>query len=96
MATADTIVALPPREDWAGWFRWENPRLSRAEEVPGLWCLRESSPAIDAAVDVFPAIDDDVFGRTRIGQRDIGAEEYSSEALRRRPLTSADVGPDAP
>ena len=85
-----------PQVQSAGWFRWENPRLSRAEEGPGLWRLTESSPAIDATTAVFPAIDDDVFGRVRTGRRDIGAEEFSHDAMRRRPLTSEDVGPDAP
>ncbi len=80
---------------WAGWFRWVEPGLRRAEEGVGLWRLTGGSPAVDAAVETVPAMADDVFGRARSGRRDIGAEEFSGEPLR-RPLTAADVGPDAP
>ena len=51
---------------------------------------------MNAAVETTPAISDDIFGRARTGQRDIGAEEFSQEKLPRRPLTAADVGPNAP
>ena len=84
------------RNEWAKWFRCEDPRLRRAEEGSGLWRLTDSSPAIDAAAEDSPAIDNDIFGRMRFGQRDIGAEEFSKEALQRRPLTAEDVGPDVP
>jgi hypothetical protein len=84
------------REVWAGWFRWEEPRLRRAQDGPGLWRLTDSSPAVDAAVEDTPTIDDDVFGRARSGRKDTGAEEFSIEPLQRRPLTADDVGPDAP
>ena len=83
-------------ETWAGWLCCEEPHLRRVEDGLGLWRLTESSPAIDAAVDVSPALDYDVFGRARIGRRDIGAEEFSKEAILRGPLTPNDVGPDAP
>jgi len=84
------------RNEWADWFRREDPGLCRPENGPELWRLTDSSPAIDAAVEDSPTIDDDVFGRVRLGRRDIGAEEFSDEALRYRPLTAEDVGPDAP
>ena len=84
------------RNEWADWFRREDPCLCRPEDGPGLWRLTASSSAIDAAVEDSAAISDDVFGRTRSGQRDVGAEEFSSETLQRQPLTANDVGPDAP
>ncbi len=79
-----------------GWFRYEEPRLHRAEDNSELWRLTESSPAIDAAVKVSATIDDDVFGHARIGLRDIGAEEFSKVAASKNPLTPDAVGPDAP
>ncbi|MCX6897315.1 MAG: hypothetical protein NT105_01320 [Verrucomicrobia bacterium] len=85
-----------PSEAWASWFRFEDPRLRRAEDGLGLWRLTDSSTAIDAAVEVSPVIAEDVFGRARIGRRDIGAEEFSKDPVKRGPLTSIDVGPDAP
>jgi len=86
----------PPRAPWAPWFRWEDPRLRRAEDGRGLWFLTDSSPAIDAAMDESSAIEHDVFGRPRSGRRDIGAEEFSKDPIARGPLTAKDVGPDAP
>lgn len=85
---------IVPSAAWAAWFRWADPRLRRAED--GLWRLTAALPAVDAAVEATPAISDDVFGRTRSGRRDIGAEVFSNEPLRRQPLTAAAVGPDAP
>jgi poly(beta-D-mannuronate) lyase len=84
------------RTEWAAWFRLGDPRLHRPEDGMGLWRLMDSSPAINAAIETPPAINDDVFGHVRSGPRDIGAEEFSSEAMRYRPLTAADAGPDAP
>ena len=61
-----------------------------------LWRLTDSSPAIGAAVESTGLVEEDVFGRARIGRRSIGAEEYGKETATRGPLTSGDVGPDAP
>jgi parallel beta-helix repeat protein len=85
-----------PREEWADWFRFENPLLRRTEEGVGLWRLTEVSAAVGAAIEVTPTIDDDVFGRARHGNRDVGAETFSKEAVLRGPLTPDAVGPDAP
>jgi len=90
------VCGPAPSDAWAGWFRFDDPRLRRAEDGLRLWRLTESSPAIDAAVEISPAIADDVFGRARAGRRDIGAEEFGKEAVRLGPLTSGDVGPNAP
>lgn len=86
----------PPGHEWAAWFRWENPHLRRTEDDQGLWLLPDSSPAINSAVEDSGTIDNDVFGRARIGRRDVGAEEFSKEAGVRGPLTPAFVGPGAP
>jgi poly(beta-D-mannuronate) lyase len=83
-----------PRDEWAAWFRWEDPRLRL--ENNGLWRLAESSPALNTAVDGFGWVDADVFGRVRGGRRDVGAETLSKEAILRKPLTPVGVGPDAP
>ena len=83
-------------ETWAAWFRWADPCLRHADDGSGLWRLEKTSPAVGAAVDTNPMIDDDVFGHARSGRRDIGAEEFSARPARRHPLTAADVGPDAP
>ncbi|MEI7730480.1 MAG: polysaccharide lyase 6 family protein [Verrucomicrobiota bacterium] len=91
-----TCQPVVPRDEWAGWFRFADPHLRQVEGAGVLWRLTDSSPAIDAAVEGTGLVDDDVFGRVRSGWRDIGAEEFGSGALRRRPLTSGEVGPDAP
>ena len=70
----------PPRDEWAAWFRWQDPRLRRAEEG-GLWRLTRASPALDAAEEDAAPTAPDVFGRARTGRFDIGAEEFSSQAI---------------
>lgn len=85
-----------PSDAWAGWFRWADPRLRVGNDGRGLWRLTESSPALNAAVDGFGWVDEDVFGRARQGRRDVGAETFSQETVLRRPLTPETVGPDAP
>jgi poly(beta-D-mannuronate) lyase len=54
-----------------------------------------TSKAVGAATGSFPFVTDDVTGQTR-GKADIGAVQSSSVAPIRKPLTAADVGPDAP
>lgn len=88
------VCGPAPSDAWAGWFRFDDPHLHRAEDNLGLWRLTDSSPAIDAAVETSLAITEDVFGRARIARRDIGAEEFGKDAATRRPLTPGDVGPE--
>jgi len=57
--------------------------------------LTPSSKAIGAATGSFPFVMDDVAGHPR-PKPDVGAEQLSSAPALRRPLTPADVGPDAP
>jgi hypothetical protein len=54
-------------------------------------------PAVNAAMGSFPFVLDDMQGQLR-DKPDIGADEWSTdpEMAERRPLTPADVGPDAP
>jgi hypothetical protein len=74
----------------------------------GYFGLSSSSPAIDAASSVYPAIlditgvDDDPFllldisGQARpatITLKDVGCDEYTSGAIFNRPLSVSDVGP---
>ncbi|MBI5687234.1 MAG: hypothetical protein HZC54_19345 [Verrucomicrobia bacterium] len=90
------VCGPAPTDAWAGWFRFDDPRLRRVGDGLSLWRLTDSSSAIDAAVEIFPAVAEDVFGHARTGRRDIGAEEFDKVAVTRGPLTSSNVGPDAP
>lgn len=65
------------------------------QESDGIFRLSAGSPAIGAATLGSPSVVDDVDGHSRGTTRDIGADEYSALAPLRRPLTSADVGPNA-
>lgn len=60
-----------------------------------LWTLTAGSPAVDSSTGTYSFVTDDIYGRQRTGIKDIGAEEYSSGAVIRKPLTAADVGPYA-
>ena len=62
-----------------------------------LLAITATSAAVDKAAGTFPFLTDDMEGQPR-DKPDIGADEWSSApALTlRRPLTPADVGPDAP
>lgn len=60
----------------------------------GLMKLSVNSPAINTGVRTFSYITDDIDGQARVAM-DIGADEYSSAQARRRPLGTADVGPNA-
>ena len=64
-------------------------------ESDSLWFLSSVSPAIDASPVNYLSIDWDVHGQQRSGVNDVGADEYSDDSLSRRPLTTADVGPNA-
>jgi hypothetical protein len=60
----------------------------------GLQKLSAASPAIDAAALSFPFVVEDMEGQSR-SVADIGADEYAAGPVLNRPLTPADVGPDA-
>jgi poly(beta-D-mannuronate) lyase len=61
-----------------------------------LLVLTPTSKAVGAATGSFPFVTDDVAGHPREGKLDVGAEQLSEAPALRRPLTTADVGPDAP
>ncbi|UUZ81058.1 polysaccharide lyase 6 family protein [Paenibacillus sp. P26] len=62
--------------------------------VDGLQKLSAASPAIDAGVGTYPFVTDDMDGQPRAAS-DVGADEFSAAPGFRRPLTAADVGPNA-
>jgi hypothetical protein len=69
-----------------------DPLLTRVGEALKLSSM---SPAIDAATGSFSFVTDDIEGDARV-KPDVGADERSSAAPKRGPLTAVDVGPDAP
>ncbi len=69
-----------------------DPQLVAAGE---LFRLSGTSPAIDAALGTYSYVTTDMDGQSR-STKDIGADEYSTEAVTRAPLTSANVGIFAP
>jgi poly(beta-D-mannuronate) lyase len=64
-------------------------------KVGDLFKLSSTSPAIGAAAGDFPFVTDDMDGQPRMAP-DVGADEFSMSPELIRPLTSADVGPNAP
>ncbi|GAA1199242.1 polysaccharide lyase 6 family protein [Kitasatospora gansuensis] len=78
----------------SGGYRRVDPLLR--QESDGVYRLSAGSPAINAATLTDPAVTQDLDGHPRGSSRDIGADEYTTLTPVRRPLTPADVGPDAP
>jgi parallel beta-helix repeat protein len=74
-------------------YRVVNPALTT--DAGGLRRLSSASPAIDAAAGSYPQASRDLDLQTRAGAKDVGADEYVSGGTQRRPLTPADVGPNA-
>jgi hypothetical protein len=67
-------------------------------QAGGRFTPTATGPGIGAAVEVdsFRFVDEDIQGKPRGLRPDVGAEQLSPAPVRRRPLTPADVGPDAP
>jgi hypothetical protein len=57
--------------------------------------ISADSPAIDAGTSGYAFVTEDMDGQARTGTVDIGADEHSSAAATRGPLTATDVGPEA-
>ena len=76
-----------------GSTRRVNPQLVSAA---GVLRLGSGSPAIDTAVGSFPEANLDMDAQARSGAKDVGADEVSTAPINNRPLTTADVGPNAP
>jgi hypothetical protein len=64
-------------------------------KVGDTYKLSAMSPAIGAASTEFMFVTDDMDGQPRAAP-DVGADEWSMSPEIRRPLTTSDVGPDAP
>ncbi|MFF2773992.1 chondroitinase-B domain-containing protein [Streptomyces sp. NPDC058052] len=77
----------------SGGFRRVDPLLRKDSD--GVHRLTAGSPAVDAATLTSLTVAEDADGHARSGARDVGADEYSTLAPVRRPLTTADVGPNA-
>ncbi|WP_407564614.1 chondroitinase-B domain-containing protein [Streptomyces sp. 184] len=58
--------------------------------------IAAGSPAIDNGTGGHTYVTDDMDGQARTGAADTGADERSSSAVTRAPLTAADVGPASP
>jgi hypothetical protein len=74
-------------------IRVVDPQLALAGELEK---LTMGSPAIDASAGAYAFVTDDVEGDARDAHPDVGADEFSTAAPLRPPLTAADVGPAAP
>ena len=74
-------------------YRRVDPKLVLRD---GLFRPEAKSPLIDAAVGAHADVARDIDGQEREGAKDVGADEASAGDTVRRPLTRADVGPDAP
>lgn len=70
-----------------------DPQLAIGSD--GLFRPVSTSPLINNAASGYSSlITDDMDGQPRLGVFDIGADEFSTASLVRKPLTSSDVGPD--
>ena len=78
----------------SGGARRISPQLAR--DSSGVFRLQSTSPAINTATGSYPAVTIDMDGQTRSGAKDVGADEFSTTAVTIRPLTTANVGPNAP
>jgi poly(beta-D-mannuronate) lyase len=67
-----------------------DPLLKFGEDK--LYHLTVKSPAINRGAA--SNVSDDIEGKPRVGLKDVGSFEYESSISMRRPLTSADVGPN--
>ena len=70
-----------------------DPQLTGTDS---LYRIAAGSPAVDAAIGPWSAVGTDIDGQQRAGVWDVGADEVSSSQALHRPLTTTDVGPDAP
>jgi hypothetical protein len=91
-STYSQNISFPNNPARAG-FTVVDPKLTT---VNGLQKLSAGSPAIGFAnANFFPFVIDDMDGQPRDGAPDAGADEFSTAPTTRRPLTTADVGPNA-
>ena len=63
----------------------------------GVYHLAKDSPAIGKGAGAYPFVTEDIDGQPRPAEQlDVGADQFSTEAGRNRPLKEQDVGPNAP
>jgi poly(beta-D-mannuronate) lyase len=77
-------------------FTITDPKLAKLPATGDAQVITPGSPAIGAATTAFPFVTDDIRGTPRTAKSDIGAVQLSTSPGPRRPLTVADVGPEAP
>ena len=76
----------------AGGYLHINPQLATNTSVP--FHIASNSPATNASFAAIAEVVTDMDGQPRSGIADIGADEFSSAPVTRRPLTTNDVGPN--
>ncbi len=74
-------------------YRRVDPAL--VTDSGGLRRLAAGSPAIGTAAGSYPQVTQDMDLQSRTDPKDVGADEYAATGTPRRPLTTADVGPNA-
>jgi poly(beta-D-mannuronate) lyase len=79
----------------AGGFTSIDPGL--VKDGHGVYRLAKGSPAIGAGVGPYAFVAVDLDGEPRTAVKlDVGADQFSADASSGRPMTEADVGPNAP
>lgn len=76
----------------AGGYLHINPLLATNTAVP--FHIASNSPTTNAAFAAIAEVVTDMDGQPRVGIADIGADEFSTAPVARRPLTTNDVGPN--
>jgi poly(beta-D-mannuronate) lyase len=71
-----------------------DPKL--ATDAAGLYRIGSGSAAIGAATGSYPQVTLDMDGQARPSAKDTGADQYVAGGTDREPLTTAQVGPNAP
>lgn len=96
-----------PGPTWSGNILWNtsggampasgyttvNPQL--IEDASSVYHIQSGSPAINASTGSYTYVTLDFDGQARSGTRDAGGDEYQTTPVTNRPLTTADVGPNA-
>jgi poly(beta-D-mannuronate) lyase len=95
MFEGNIVFGAAPNDDLpTSGTRRVNPLLSR--DSFDVFRLLSTSPAISTSVGSYPEVTIDLDGQARSGTKDVGADESSTAPVIRRPLTTANVGPNAP
>jgi poly(beta-D-mannuronate) lyase len=76
-------------------FTEVDPKLVKDER--GVYHLAKDSPAIGKGAGAYPFVKVDVDAQPRPGEKlDVGADQFTDQPGRNRPLKEEDVGPNAP